>query len=516
VQAYKALLIPVGLLVTALATSVASYFESRVLESHFEQTAGRYSLAVEKELAVALESMHILKGLYDGSQFVDADEFAAATDDIYRRHNEVVAFAWLLPVAEASAASDANFANYKVTYLEQSATSAYSNAVAENLAAIEPAVFQKAVDTGVPTLLEYAVGLDEQISGVHILVPIYQPAVPNNLAARRQQLLGLVVGSYSFGHLLRQTVHMAIDPHVSYRVTSHGEINAVQASPSRALFAIDARDELAMTDLSVSQDIVAVDRRWSVQTTASEAYVRALRSYLPELVCVCLLALVAAFAWIMRQSERVTKDVAYQVIERTKALNSANRRLQLLAHTDYLTGLPNRRSFDEALEAAIESNKSIGLMLIDVDYFKNYNDHYGHQAGDECLQRVSQVLRRVTQSMPGVLVGRYGGEEFALLATEYYPLAELAETLREAVAKLAIKHRRSSVAKVITISLGVLEPTKVESDSDVKGAADALLMQADKALYLAKASGRNQVLVADVTEVVAANTTPVRANRLAG
>lgn len=514
-QAYKALLIPVGLFVAVLATWVASYFESRVLESHFEQTARRYSLAVEKELAVALESMHILKGLYDGSQFVDADEFAAATDDIYRRHHEVISFAWLLPVAGEDETDQPERSNYNITYLEQNTTSPYSNTVAENLVAIEPSVYQKAVDTGLPTLFEFAEGLEAQISGVHILVPIYKPAVPNNLEARRQQLLGIVVGSYSFDHLLRQMVQMAIDPNVSYRVTSQGYVNAMRTSGTKTLFTIDTRDELAAADLSVTKEIVAVDRRWFVRTTASETYIKSLRSYLPELVCVCLLALVAAFAWIMRQSERVNKDVAYQVIERTKSLNSANRRLQQLARTDYLTGLPNRRSFDEALEAAIESNKSIGLMLIDVDYFKNYNDYYGHQAGDECLQKVSQVLRAVTKSMPGVLVGRYGGEEFAVLSTEQLRLSNLADTLREAVAKLAIKHRRSSVAKVITISLGVLEPTEAASELDVKAAADSLLMRADKALYLAKASGRNQVYVDSIDSADVCNRPVADADRYA-
>ncbi len=488
-QTHKALLIPVGLFVAALATWVASYFETRVLESHFEQTARRYSLAVEKELAVAVESMHILKGLYDGSQFVDAEEFSAATSDIFHRRNEVVSFAWLLPHNNA----DGNAEAYRLTYLEQNASHADSNAVDATIAEIDIEAFHRVRDSGRPALVEYSAGAQQSSSGVHILVPIYKPVSPSNVAVRRQQLQGVVVGSYAYEQLLQTSVWKALDPHVSYQVTS---LSGVASAP-QSVFAISANDGAVLSDMSFEQQIAAVDRRWLVTVTASVMYLKALRSYLPELVGVCLLALVAAFAWMMRQSERVTQDVAYQVVERTKALNSANRRLQQLARTDYLTGLPNRRSFDEALEEATEQRKSVGLILIDVDYFKHYNDHYGHQAGDDCLQQVSQVLRAVTQAMPDVFVSRYGGEEFAVLATEHYHLGSLAEALREAVSNLGIRHRRSSVAKVITISLGVLEPQRASVELTAKKAAEALLMRADKALYLAKASGRNQVYIAE-------------------
>lgn len=184
-----------------------------------------------------------------------------------------------------------------------------------------------------------------------------------------------------------------------------------------------------------------------------------------------------------------------KVAERTAELELANARWEALSLTDALTGLPNRRRFDEALSAewlrARRSGTPLGLVMIDIDHFKRYNDFYGHQGGDECLQAVAQAL---TTGLRGGsdLVARYGGEEFVLLlpGVDADGALVVAERVRLAVFAMDKQHQQSPLRQV-TVSLGVA--TTVPSD---EGLAQALIEQADKALYEAKRLGRNRVACA--------------------
>ena len=176
-------------------------------------------------------------------------------------------------------------------------------------------------------------------------------------------------------------------------------------------------------------------------------------------------------------------------------LEAANARLQSLAATDALTGLANRRSFDIALEResrrAVRAGQELSLLFIDVDKFKDYNDCYGHQAGDECLRTVAQAILQ-TFRRPGDLSARYGGEEFAIILpeTDEAGAKAVAETLRCAVHALALRHPKSA-AGVVTISVGVACTGQVR-EADGSG----LVRAADGALYEAKETGRNKAVCA--------------------
>lgn len=162
------------------------------------------------------------------------------------------------------------------------------------------------------------------------------------------------------------------------------------------------------------------------------------------------------------------------------------------AEHDALTGTKNRRMFDEHLarlwQQAIEDRRSIAVLLVDVDYFKKYNDHYGHQAGDRALRLVAETLQKFV-NRPLDVLARYGGEEFAVVLkdTECRQAAHIADQMRRAVADLAIEQRDGITGRV-TISVGaaVLKPTK---ERGPRGA----LQLADQALYEAKVRGRNRV-----------------------
>jgi diguanylate cyclase (GGDEF)-like protein len=170
-------------------------------------------------------------------------------------------------------------------------------------------------------------------------------------------------------------------------------------------------------------------------------------------------------------------------------LTQLNRRLTQLAATDGLTGLTNRRTFDGFLHREFEAREEIAVLLFDIDYFKGYNDTYGHQAGDRCLQAVAKVIGDATSNTPG-LSARYGGEEFAVVLpdTAEDDALKVAEAIRLTVRALGIQNSISSRG-YITISVGVASRTRSTLDEA------ALVGEADTALYEAKRLGRNRSVV---------------------
>jgi diguanylate cyclase (GGDEF)-like protein len=198
--------------------------------------------------------------------------------------------------------------------------------------------------------------------------------------------------------------------------------------------------------------------------------------------------------------QRLNRDLESRIAERTKELAEANDRLERISRTDGLTGIANRRYFDEAYERdwqhALRHGLAVSAILADIDHFKAYNDHHGHLEGDDCLRQIAEVLK--TAARRGTdLVARYGGEEFMVLLPDADGEAarRVAEELRQAVEGLAIPHTASSTAPVVTVSFGVA--TVVPTDGE---RAEALLRRADTALYEAKAHGRNRVEAAEPIE----------------
>ncbi len=192
------------------------------------------------------------------------------------------------------------------------------------------------------------------------------------------------------------------------------------------------------------------------------------------------------------------KERERQLMRSTARLTEANQSLLRHSLLDELTGVPNRRafneSFDEEWRRALRNSEWLGLLAVDIDHFKEYNDTYGHQAGDECLRRLAAGM---TDNLhrAGDLLARVGGEEFMVLLPRTDPegARALAESLRRAVEDLAIPHERSRTAKVVTASVGVAS-VRVEPDADRK----EVVQVADDALYTSKRGGRNRITLAPV------------------
>jgi len=198
------------------------------------------------------------------------------------------------------------------------------------------------------------------------------------------------------------------------------------------------------------------------------------------------------------RAEQLNDEIQAEVERRAeaeRALREAYERAERLSASDPLTGIANRREFDRVLERefarARRDRQPLSLVIVDIDYFKPFNDYYGHPAGDRCLQRVAAILDGHARR-GGDLAARYGGEEFVLLlpGTNEPDALDIAERLRCAVAGAGLEHKASPLAPTLTASLGIatLVPTGEQRPA-------MLVAAADLALYRAKDEGRNRVAV---------------------
>lgn len=204
----------------------------------------------------------------------------------------------------------------------------------------------------------------------------------------------------------------------------------------------------------------------------------------------------------MARVNRRLADTNRLVEVRTRELEQVNRQLQLanqvlhqLSTHDGLTGVANRRQFDEVLlvewRRAARVRGPVALVMVDIDHFKPFNDEYGHQAGDDTLKEVAYALQDSVQRA-GDLVARYGGEEFAIIlpGTQIEEAARLGELIRETVEARKIRHARSVPFRYVTVSVGAAAVYAVRDGSPAE-----LVAAADRALYAAKRSGRNRVAI---------------------
>jgi diguanylate cyclase (GGDEF)-like protein/PAS domain S-box-containing protein len=209
----------------------------------------------------------------------------------------------------------------------------------------------------------------------------------------------------------------------------------------------------------------------------------------------------ASIRFLYEEEKRQSEELARQnlALEQAKLeLEAANMALQRLASVDGLTQIPNRRCFDKQLEIEWQwmerEKESLSLILCDIDFFKLYNDRYGHQGGDECLKQVAEILASNAQR-PGDLAARYGGEEFAVILsrTDVKGAMQVAESIRSDLKAAAILHAASTVSEFVTLSMGIASAVPAAGLS-----IEGLIGQADRALYRAKLEGRDRIVCLDL------------------
>lgn len=198
-----------------------------------------------------------------------------------------------------------------------------------------------------------------------------------------------------------------------------------------------------------------------------------------------------------QQNDRLRQEIRDRLTAEM-ALQTANQELQRLAHMDGLTQVANRRSFDSNLaqewRRLAREQHPLTLILCDVDFFKNYNDTYGHQLGDDCLRNIAGAISSVLKR-PGDVIARYGGEEFAIILpnTPVCGALHVAVEIKTVVRSLKMPHCASLISQYVTLSMGIASVVPSTGFSPM-----SLLVAADRALYRAKLEGRNRICSEDV------------------
>lgn len=186
------------------------------------------------------------------------------------------------------------------------------------------------------------------------------------------------------------------------------------------------------------------------------------------------------------------KELELKLKTKEIEIEEIKKRYEIIASTDYLTNIANRRAFDtayiEACRIALRKKTPLSLIMIDIDYYKEFNDTYGHIWGDECLKKIALEISKVLT--PSEFIARYGGEEFIILIpnSNAERVISIAQDVIQSIQNLQIPHTSSKVANYVTVSAGIVNMVLEDENS-----AKSLLLLADDALYEAKESGRNRI-----------------------
>lgn len=285
-----------------------------------------------------------------------------------------------------------------------------------------------------------------------------------------------------------------------------GEEDLIEVTETGGRDTITDRMDFRMTDDEkdrILSSAAVENTRWKIIDMHEAGLITGYRNTLLKegvilyvIFSLCLLVIRSFLVREERRRARAEKKLVQRNLDFEKlnmALIKANTQLTKASMTDGLTGLNNRRHFDqrlaEELKRARRTKSPLSLMLIDVDYFKIYNDLYGHQAGDACLIMVSDVMRHVFKRADD-FIARYGGEQFVVImaGADRAHALEISRKFQETLEQAAIEHEGSQVHRFVTVSAGLV--SLIPDEDDI---SEHIIKQADQALYTAKSEGRNRI-----------------------
>ncbi|BAJ00565.1 CHASE domain-containing protein [Shewanella violacea] len=492
--------------------------ETQAIESDFRRDVDDKAAALERELLINLEVLYAVKGLFNSSDDVNEAEFKQLASSFLVRHQNIQALEWIPRVSleqrdkyeqqRRKFYPDFEFTErefqgsmiratdrkeyFPVYYVEpmEGNEVAFGFDLASNPK--RDKILKKSRDLDL-ALATASITLVQEVSnqkGFLMFMPIYL-GDPNTLIKRREQLTGFVLGVYRIGDMFETAIRYTGAQGINLKLIDNTSISAEQLYSS---YATEQHQDKTQLKLIYNKPLSRFGgRQWTLVATPSLGYIAERRSLLPFISCafgVLFVLLAGAYiSAIIRRSSLIKVEVE----ARTQDLNEAKLELEQLSHTDSLTKIANRRKFDDKFEKewqrAVRSKTSLSLIMIDIDNFKQFNDHYGHLAGDQCLRDVAKSLQS-TMSRNTDLVARYGGEEFVILLPNTNEPALLADKCLINVEKLRIPHEPSSVSEYVTISIGVISTSPTYNSDPL-----ALSAKVDKLLYLAKDLGKNRVCV---------------------
>jgi len=518
--------VSIGLLFSGLIGYSFYQKETQAIEADLRRDVDDKASALERELLLKLEVLYAIKGLFDSSDNVTAQEFKMLASDFLTRHQDIQALEWIPKVVQAQRdayeqAGRHIYPDFEFTERESQGrmVRASERAVYYPVYYVEPVkgnevalgfdlasnekrlkIINKSRDLDLSLATE-SIRLVQETSdqrGVLVFMPVYDGESATQ-DKRREKFVGFVLGVYRIGDMFETAVRHTGVQGLNLSVIDNTGIEAAQLY---ANFPPGQAQDRALIEFSYSKPLRRFGgRQWTLVAAPTLGYVAERRSLLPWVstsFCVLFVMLAGTYVHAVIKHSALIEAKA---LERNHALHKAKQALKDSTLIDGLTKVANRRQFDTQFETewlrAIRDGSSLSLIMIEIDHFKSFREDYGNCAGDQCLKDVAKELSN-TSSRKSDLVARYSGEEIAILLPNTEEPAILADKCRTNVEKLYIPHKNSAVAEYVTISLGVLTiiPTQRCDPDDFISRTIAALMGA-------KESGNNRVIIGD--EAIQAN-----------
>ena len=501
-----------GVLLTLFGSWNLYQAELKQARRDFQQKAETLKLDLDLELRLSFEALYGLYGLFASSEQVTPAEFEQVAQGVVQRHPEILALEWVPRVEAAErvafvARMNELYDDYRIWQPDETGQveSAADRAVVYPIQYIYPLSQPRnllGLDIGFEParqrMLEQAAGLRDLYvtdpvgllqtpsprKGFFALLPVSHGAdAPPE---------GFVRGVFGIQSLLDQLAARPLSQDMRLVLTDVHTVAGYEALyDNHPGLPFDAEDAFQL-NLTPSPG-----RSWTLLAAPlNPGILQRTALWTPLQVALVGLLLSGLVAYVVHLLQRRSEQVERLVERRTQELKELNATLARMSFTDELTGVANRRCFDQAFRKewrrASRHRTALGIILLDIDHFKGYNDSLGHQAGDQCLQAVAHCLRDQLKR-PGDLLARYGGEEFILLLPQMDDgVSQFAEQCRAAVEALQIRNPASHYG-VVTISLGlsIAHPQTGKDPGD-------LIRAADQAMYEAKNAGRNQIMRYDL------------------
>jgi len=508
---------------TTISTIFGLFFyraEEKSINSEFSNDVDKHVTSLYREIMVNLEAVRTISILFNGDSVPSQQLFKREAARLVERHKEIQALEWIPRVTHSErhqyeseirrdfpdfvfterqtqgqmTAAKKRDEYFPVYYVEP----LIGNETAFGFDLGSSSTRKKALiqsrDNGIPQATASISLVQEQKNqkGFLAFLPVYE-GFPTTIEKRRERLKGFVLGVFRIGDVFQKSEHEDYNTNIIMNL-----IDGTSSEKEDLLYTNNSRnDNSGYEKMTYTKNLPEIwGRQWFIQAIPKTTYIAAKRSYLPVVIFgsgFSFAVVIVIYIYIISNREVIIRK---EVIQKTKELKEVNEKLEQISLTDGLTQIANRRYLDEYLEKvwlmAVRDTSTVSFILLDIDFFKLYNDNYGHQKGDECLRQVAAQLQQVIRR-PGDLIARYGGEEFAIILPDTSDPELVANSCRQSIEELQIPHDFSETTNMITISVGVCTVTPAKTSDP-----SAIIKAADTALYKAKEAGRNRVEIGTV------------------
>ena len=436
----------------------------------------------KRELLLNFEPLYIIKGILKQSSIFKEEEFSSLSSAILEHHTNIKSISWLPNIQERNKNVKRSFPILFSSSLHSRAPKVGFDLYSNN----RFKEFFEIIKNKNEELFLSSFDLSQELfnkKSLLVFVPIYKDT-------KNKFFKGFILCEFDIEGIFTKALLL----------TKIKGINIVLEDISDNKVQIIYKKSKVLTeDKSFRVEKVLKDiggRIWKFKVTPSYKYIKENRTILPYFISLIsiVFVLLGAFYTLIILKRNVI--VAQLVEKKTKELSKLNKKLELISRTDVLTNIANRRYFNDYVKnewnRALRDKLPLSIIMIDIDYFKQYNDTYGHLQGDECLIKISSNLNKVLNRSSDLLA-RYGGEEFVMVLPNTKNAFDFAKNFTKIIESLKIPHKNSKVSKYVTISVGIASIIPNKSLNLL-----GFLKKSDDALYKAKQNGRNQVFYSQI------------------